>query len=128
MTRDEHRAKCIEAIKTCHQTFEIGYFGDFQAARILDSIHGIALVCSPEVTAEMDAAGTGSLEKIGDADTLIAGIFLAMAAAGDLTNPQEPRVSNAPHTTTGTSGTGKEVHYVTGLAGHWPTNPPEEKP
>ena len=47
------------------------------------SAAGFSIV-GPEVTEEMDAAGAKSIEQIGDAETVIAGIFKAMLAAGDL--------------------------------------------
>ncbi len=85
MTRYEYREKCIEAMQKAGTSY--GLYIDWFAA--FDALHGIAFVCGPEVTDEMDAAGAESIEKIGDAPTLVAGIFLAMSAAGDLTNPTE---------------------------------------
>jgi hypothetical protein len=55
MTRDEARAMCIEAIEACYHTMELGYFVAFDAARILDSLHGIAVVMA--IDDEMIKAG-----------------------------------------------------------------------
>lgn len=78
MTLDEHREACIEALKVCYRTYNIGYFEAFQAAQLLDSLHGIARVVPAEATGEMLKAAhmRGGYAKL----------FEAMAAAGDLTN------------------------------------------
>jgi hypothetical protein len=96
MTLDEQRAKCIEAIKICHQTYEIGYFSDFHAARILDSLHGIARVDPIEATEEMLKAYCGALNIGGHGHVFpekikAAARWSAMSAAGDLTNPPEQK-------------------------------------
>jgi hypothetical protein len=88
--RDEHRTKCIEAIKICHQTFEIGYFSDFQAARILDSLDGVARVVPIEATEEMLAAARREVDDLCERGPgEYADLYCAMSAAGDLTNPPE---------------------------------------
>jgi hypothetical protein len=85
MTRDEHRAKCIEVMQKAATAnpLVIDWWGAF------DSLHGIAFVCPIEATVEMINAA----EPVYD-DTFpqcADNIYKAMAAAGDLTKPPEPK-------------------------------------
>jgi hypothetical protein len=59
-----------------------------EATIVLDSLHGIARVDPIEATEEMIAAGSDA-EGYSEGD--IHGIWKAMAAAGDLTNPPETK-------------------------------------
>jgi hypothetical protein len=86
MTRDEARSKCIEAIKVCHQTYEIGYFSDFQAARILDSLATAGVhVNLPEATEGMLDAAILTI----NAQPRLRAVWRVMSAAGNLLNPPE---------------------------------------
>lgn len=79
MTRDEHRAKCIEALNymlRLHGAHSL--ISPFLAIELLDSLHGIVWVIPIETT-------EGMLQ-----DSHIRG-WRAMAAAGDLTNPPEEK-------------------------------------
>ena len=81
MTRNEHRAKCIEAINAA-----IADYGkwprprQFLAPRILDSLHGIARVISVDPSEEI----TRNHQLID--------LWHAMSAAGDLTNPPQEKL------------------------------------
>ena len=76
MTLAEQRAELVKLLDTILAK---------QGERFLAAISAAGFsIIGPEVTEEMDAAGAKSIEQIGDADTLVAGIFLAMARAGDL--------------------------------------------
>jgi hypothetical protein len=87
MTRDEHRAKCIEAMRSAvfhyrHSRRQFDWLLSEEAIVAFDSLHGIAAVCPLEVTEEMieayHSAGYGPRKE-----------WAAMSAAGDLTNAPE---------------------------------------
>jgi hypothetical protein len=91
MTRDEHRAKCIEAMaRTLCDRNEPGpewqdYVPDATAA--LDALRGLARIVPIEATEEMiDAA---YLRGIHDHFAEEREAWRAMSAAGDLTNTPE---------------------------------------
>jgi hypothetical protein len=115
MTRDEYRAKCIEAMKAAYVVFELTpehasdeFFDLFTASftAIFDSLHGIAHVVPIEATEEMSRSGGDALM---DSQTIdrqgldprfrysardfrridACAVLRAMSAAGDLTNPPE---------------------------------------
>jgi hypothetical protein len=89
MTRDEHRAKCIEAMAA--EISSVCAWPDNRsveaAIRAFDSLHGIARVDPIEATEEMMTAGR---VRTGIGDRHI--IWTAMSAAGDLTNPPEGKL------------------------------------
>ncbi len=80
MTRDEHRAKCIEAIGGA--LAKLGIFISYaQATAAFDALDGIAFVNSPEPQ---------ELTRLGYS-LLTIKRWIRMAAAGDLTNPPEEK-------------------------------------
>jgi hypothetical protein len=86
MTRDEHRAECIEAMR---QAMIDDYGEDclpftLFAVAAFDSLHGIARVNPVEATGGMVTAG---LAVAGT--PMFGAVWRAMSAAGDLTNPPE---------------------------------------
>jgi hypothetical protein len=96
MTRDEARAKCIEAVAekiafdmdTLPWALVNEHHKNFYrrvARRSFDSLHGIARVNLPEATEEMIEAGN----SIEDGDHL--SVWSVMAATGNLTNPPETK-------------------------------------
>jgi hypothetical protein len=84
MTRDEYRARCIEAIAYGQKWEEVVEKDVYRchAAKILDSLHGIARVVPIEATEEMSISGI---------DAAPGQTWRAMSAAGDLTNPPEQK-------------------------------------
>lgn len=112
MTRDEHRAQCIEAMARtmCCQyyislqgvirfgTTEVlaaGVNRDVEehwrewhdkATEVLDSLHGIAFVDPIEATEEMIAAGVHAAHPENCRE-----VYAAIAARGDLTNQPEEK-------------------------------------
>lgn len=93
MTRDEHRTQCIAAMENAY----IRNLGKSPVLReyltiLLDSLSTAGVRVVPvEATEEMERAGYQAATY----DDLDAGrykyIFAAMAARGDLTNPQEKK-------------------------------------
>ena len=91
MTRADRRAQCIEAIGD-----EIADALNYDwpkinalAARILDSLHGIAFIDPIEATEEMRTAAAPHFCGACKAYKTDEEAWRAMAAAGDLTNPTE---------------------------------------
>lgn len=82
MTRDEHRAKCINEM-----AFRSGI--DYDEAEVaFDSLHGLARVVPIEATEEMIKAGMAVL--VPTMQPIVAEeVFHAMVAAGDLSNGPE---------------------------------------
>lgn len=96
MTRDEHRAKCIEAMATVwlrNRGYEspadipewIWRQTIAEQTAAFNALYGVAFVNPRQPTAEMIGAGQSAEEDGMD----LGRIFKAMATAGDLTNPQE---------------------------------------
>jgi hypothetical protein len=86
MTRDEHRAKCIEAI--LHALFHSTELRTMEetATAALDALHGIARVVSIEATEEMLAVRTAWEAESDARDT-----WRNMSPAGDITKPPEEK-------------------------------------
>jgi hypothetical protein len=84
--QEAQRAKAIEAMieSACGKFYTTGVWKIIMTAAF-DALHGDFTVNAREVTEEMDAAGADSIAMVGDAETIVEGIFIAMAAAGDLT-------------------------------------------
>lgn len=83
MTRDEHRAKCIEAQALAYvKRWQDGASRADSFAAAFDALHGLARVTPLEATDEMIDAAKPICPDIGT--------YKAMAAAGDLTNPPKP--------------------------------------
>jgi len=95
MTRDEQRAKFAKTMADAlHDMTDDDPFSPEQELRIayfiLDSLHGIAFVNPIETTEEMwKAADDEWIAAEGYID--FSEFWRAMAAAGDLTNPQETK-------------------------------------
>ena len=91
MTRDEYRAKCIEAMKAAYARPGAPFVGSLTPDEIFtrrmtaafDALHGIARVVPVEITEEMMEA----VDWQYPADLL----FDTMSAAGDLTKPPEKK-------------------------------------
>jgi len=97
MTRDEHRAKCIEALARTYyyeqvqdddEQFEEATTQEIQACievgeNLLDCLHGITRVAPVEATMEMTRSWFGNQNNTDYAEA----VWRTMAAAGDLTNP-----------------------------------------
>jgi len=100
MTRDEHRAKCIEAMAYSMSKWWIEenmagwkYLATVMAMTAFDALHGIARVVPIEATGKMIAASDiywqsefPGFPTMADVE----GMWRAMSAAGDLTNPAKP--------------------------------------
>ena len=95
MTRDEARAKCAARIARVleHNAGAWDLNENMllaEAFEILDSLNGIARVCLPEVTDRMAVVGQGYF-PLGLTAVSLKETFSAMSAAGDLTNPPNPK-------------------------------------
>lgn len=95
MTRDEHRAKCIDQVEAAIISAIIDAGGTIDvrmkpvATAAFDAPHGIARANPIETTEEMITAGrVANLEQYTNAG-LYERIWNAMSACGDLTNPPE---------------------------------------
>lgn len=88
MTRDEHRAKCIEAIRAAFEAAN----DDQQRFPLLDDCWAAAFDALPSAGARVDPveATEEMMKAARDArPSTIWYMWLAMSAAGDLTNPPE---------------------------------------
>ena len=86
MTRDEHRAKCIEAMREAYgkawsqsKTKKFSWQSGLTAA--FDALHGVAFIDPIEATEDMVLAGLSKFT--------VRQRWRAMSARGDLTNPPE---------------------------------------
>ena len=93
MTRNDHRAQCIEAMEEAFYKRSSGtptsVYDCMSAA--FDSLHGIAVVNPIEATNEMIRAGVVILEDEPHAYSDAISCWNAMSAAGDLTNLPEKK-------------------------------------
>ena len=98
VTRDEHRAQCIEAMRAAYRT-ELNADGRAEEMRgglramtaAFDSLHGAARVDPIEATEGMIGAGrAANLEQYPNSG-LYERLWRAMAASGDLTNQPEAK-------------------------------------
>ena len=101
MTRGEHRATCIEAMRAAYRT-ELNSDGRAEERQgglramtaAFDSLHGIAFVDPIEATEEMIEEGADMMSGLvseGREGRAAVKIFAAMAARGDLTNTPEEK-------------------------------------
>lgn len=96
MTRDEHRAKCIEAMARATALHVEGVeemWPDFIAVETaaFDSLHGFATVNAPNATEEMISEGRLAFLKTRPGEELYQRLWLAMSSTGALTNPPETK-------------------------------------
>jgi hypothetical protein len=97
LTRDEHRAKCIEAMKVSARNGplqtngKIAYFSNAELVELFtaafDSLHGIVRVDPIEATEEM--IDEYALAEWSEDHEDVKSVWRNMSAAGDLTNPLE---------------------------------------
>lgn len=100
-TRDDRRAKVLEAIKHAIWTTKHGYDGgEAQALAVLDSLHGLACFVPPEPTEEMLDAGVALSIKLwrdnggfiaSGAREMFASVIATIIATGDLANQPETK-------------------------------------
>jgi hypothetical protein len=91
MTRDDHRAKCIEAMMFALINAHDHNSDWFRmAATAFDSLHGIARVVPVEANNEMIHTGVGAIVGSPESAWINAiSCWNAMSAAGNLTNQPE---------------------------------------
>jgi hypothetical protein len=96
MTRDEARAKCIEAMVEGGNKLRRGHGPSWETmAAAFDALHGIARVDPVEATEKMITAARAARQAHKDMsmpELLDDTLWRAMSAAGDLTNGPETKL------------------------------------
>lgn len=101
MTREEHRAKCIEAMAFAwlkRRGYKPPYIPAWMVRQTIeeqtiafDSLHGIVRVNPVEATGEMIEAGRAANLEVNPTEGLYQRVFRAMSSRGDLTNQPEKK-------------------------------------